>query len=528
VTVARNAAAVAGEGTDATPRTGVGAMFAAIDRSAPILLGLAMLVYVIVIFAASKWQLDALRMGFDPLVYEQPLWNTLHGHLAEQSSLSYTTSAFGQDLFFFHFVLLPFYALKPTTATLLFLQTLGAAFGALAVYLIARDALPGTRLVPLLFSVLLLSYVPMQNVNLYELQPRLFAATFILFAYWCMTRGYAIAFWVFCILAIFNRIDTALVIAMLGLYGVFTRRRAIFSWVPLVAALAYWLLAVFVFIPAITGGAQFSYLQNFDWLGPNFSTIVKTIITHPVYVSRTVLGPDRWEYVISLLFPLAFLPLLRPGPLILALPSFAINIFASDHYKYQRDVFHQYSALIVPGLFIAAILAVASIADGTHPLYRLRPRARDAVRHLPNGALSTALLLVMLVCSGFQFVYTKPNKVGDWAESGGTIPPAEQNRAAAADVLIAMVPNDAPLGVTNALALRVPIRRFLYFFPGQEFYDAKLINKADYVLGDLRGGKGTETAALNALLANGQWQLVKRQGDFELLRRIAPPPGSSG
>ena len=91
-------------------------------------------------------------MGFDPLVYEQPLWNTLHGHIAEQSALSYTTSAFGQDLFLFHFVLLPFYALKETTATLLFLQTVGAAFGALAVYLIARDALPRTRIVPLLFA----------------------------------------------------------------------------------------------------------------------------------------------------------------------------------------------------------------------------------------------------------------------------------------------------------------------------------------------------------------------------------------
>jgi hypothetical protein len=35
---------------------------------------------------------------------------------------------------------------------------------------------------------------------------------------------------------------------------------------------------------------------------------------------------------------------------------------------------------------------------------------------------------------------------------------------------------------------------------------------------------------LDKLAANGQWQLVKRQGDFELLRRIAPPlpPGKSG
>src|SRR4051794_11197972 len=242
-------------------------IIAALDRIAPVLLGLAILAYIAVIFAASKWQLDGLHMGFDPLVYEQPLWNTLHGHIAEQSALSYTTSAFGQDLFLFHFVLVPFYAVKQTTATLLFLQTVGAAGGALAVYLIARDALPGTRLVPLLFGVLFLSYVPMQNANLYEVQPRLFAATFLLFAYWCMTRGYAIGFWVCIVLAIINRNDTALVVAALGFYGLLTRRRAVFSWAPMLFAIAYWVLAVFVIIPAFARGTQFSYLQNFDWLG---------------------------------------------------------------------------------------------------------------------------------------------------------------------------------------------------------------------------------------------------------------------
>jgi uncharacterized membrane protein len=508
--------------------TRIGATLRAVDRAAPVLLGLAILLYIGIIFAASKWQLDGFHMGFDPLVYEQPLWNTLHGHLAEQSALSYTTSAFGQDLFLFHFVLLPFYALKETTATLLFLQTVGAAFGALAVYLIARDALPRTRIVPLLFAVLLLSYVPMQNANLYEVQPRLFAATFLLFAYWCMTRGYAVGFWVCIVLAIINRNDTALVIAMLGLYGVLTRRRAVFSWAPMIFAVVYWALAVFVIIPAITGGAQFSYVQNYDWLGPTTGDIVKTIVTRPLFVARTAFGPDRWEYVVSLLFPLAFLPLLKPRPLLMALPPFLINIFASDHYKYQRDIFHQYSALLVPGLFIAAILAVAALADGTHPLYRLVPRVKDALRRIPTAVAGACLVLVMLALSLFQFAYTKPDKVASWAESGGRISQADRNRVASADILIAMIPKDAPLSVTSLAATRVPLRRYLYEFPGNEFYDFTLVDRADYVLGDRRRNNGTEGAALDKLKANGQWQLVKRQGDFELLHRIAPPPGQTG
>ena len=514
--------------TDERPAspTRMSAVLHALDRAAPVLLGLAMLLYISVIFAASKWQLDGLHMGFDPLVYEQPLWNTLHGHLAEQSALSYTKSAFGQDLFLFHFFLLPFYALKETTATLLFLQTVGAAFGALAIYLIARDVLPRTRIVPFLFAVLLLSYVPMQNVNLYEVQPRLFAATFLLFAYWCMTRGYAIGFWLCIVLAIINRNDTALVIAMLGLYGILTRRRAIFSWAPMLFAAVYWVLAVFVIIPAITGGAQFSYIQNYDWLGPTMGGIVKTVVTHPFYVFGTAFGRDRWEYVVSLLFPLAFLPLLKPRPLLMAVPPFLINIFSSDHYKYQRDIFHQYSALITPWLFIAAILAVAALADGTHPLYRLVPRTKMALQHLRGVPIGAGIVLIMLSLSAFQFAYTKPDKIAAWAESGGQISQADKNRIASVDLLIAMIPKDAPLSVTNLAATRVPIRRYLYFFPGQEFYDAALIDRAQYVLGDRR--QSGEGAILDKLVTNGQWQLVKRQGDFELLRRIAPPPGRTG
>ncbi|MGI8855323.1 MAG: DUF2079 domain-containing protein [Thermomicrobiales bacterium] len=512
---------------DDTP-TALRRAITALDAAAPLLLGLAMLAYVGVIFAASKWQLDGLHMGFDPLVYEQPLWNTLHGHIAEQSALSYTTSAFGQDLFLFHFVLVPFYAVKQTTATLLFLQTVGAAGGALAVYLIARDALPGTRLVPLLFGVLLLSYVPMQNANLYEVQPRLFAATFLLFAYWCMTRGYAVGFWVCVVLAIINRNDTALVIAALGFYELLTRRRAVFSWAPLLFAIVYWVLAVFVIIPAFAHGAQFSYLQNYDWLGATTGEIVKTMLTHPFFVARTAFGPDRWQYPVSLLFPLTFLPLLAPRPLLMALPPFLINIFAGDHYKYQRDIFHQYSALITPWLFAAAILAVAALADGTHPLYRLIPRIKTAPQRIPAITVSAGLVLVMLALSAFQFAYTKPDKLASWAESGGRLSQADKNRAASVDLLIPMIPRDAPLSVTSLAAARVPLRRSLYEFPGNEFYDTNLIDRADYVLGDRRRDGATEGAALDTLKANGQWQLVKRQGDFELLRRIAPPPGRTG
>ncbi|MGI8687724.1 MAG: DUF2079 domain-containing protein [Thermomicrobiales bacterium] len=488
-----------------------------LDPIVPYLLGAAILIYITVIFLVSKWQLDTLRMGFDPLVYVQPLWDTLHGRIGAQSMFAHRSTIFGQDLFLFHFVLLPFYALKPGIATLLLLQTIAAGAGAVAIFLIARDALPDHRIVALLFALLFLSYLPLQNDNLYEVQPRLFAATFFLFAYWCMTRGYTAAFWALILLAIINRNDAALVVAMLGCYGVLTHRSFAFSWLPLVIGGGYWVLAALVIVPALAGGRQFLYLENYSWLGDSLGAIVRTIATHPRFVLRTVFAGDRWRYAFSLLFALAFLPLLQPRALIMALPSFLLNLFAGVPFADQRDIFHQYSAFIIPWLFVAAILAVATIARGTHPLARAIPRLRVMARRNGHGAIAAGLVLLMLALSVMQQGYTRPNKLGDFLHQDDNA-----MRVAAVDSLMHFIPPDAPLAVTSLAATRVPLRRSLYEFPGNASYDPALVDCAFYVLGDRRRDADTEGSALDGLMASGQWRLVAQQGDFELLKHNAP------
>lgn len=503
------------------------------DRAAFGLLCLAIITYVVGVFAVSKWQLDTLRMGFDPLVYEQPLWNTLHGHLAEQSSLAYTRSAFGQDLFLFHFVLLPFYAIKPATATLLLLQTLAAAAGAVAIYLLARDTIPGRSLPALLFAVGFLAYLPLQNVNTYEVQPRLFAATFLLFAFWCLTRRSAVGYWVCIVFALLSRIDTALVIAALGVYGLLAagqhrlnrRQQVWFGWLPLIVGLGYWSLAVFLIVPAIAGGTQFSYLQNYDWLGASAPAILHTLGTHPGDVLRVVLGADRGRYVWTLLYPLAFLPLLAPRVLVVALPPLLLNLLAGPNYAYQRDIFHQYPALITPWLWVAAVLAVGGLARGDHGLYRLLRLPRrlrfSGVNRDGRAFVAVSLIGIILVLTFTQQVITNPSRVRQAIKYRDD--PKAASRAAQIEVLTRFIPADAALAITNHGALHVPVRRYLYLFPGDKFYDPKLVNCATYVLGDRRGDNGQEGVELDKLIITGDWQVVKVQGDFQLIHYTGPP-----
>jgi len=498
------------------------AVSAMIERGAPYILAGAIVLYVAVILTVSVWQLHALRFGFDPVIYEQPLWNTLHGHIMEQSGFAYTKSELGHDLILFHFIWLPFYAIRPAMTTLLLLQTLAAAAGAIPIYLIGRDLLKGHRLPALLFALLYLSYVPLQNVNLYEISPRLFATTFLLFAYWCMTRNYTILFWVMLVLAITNRNDTALVIAALGLHGVLTHRRWVYSWLPIIFGLGYWVLAIFIIVPAIAGGTQYGYLQNYDWLGGNALEIARTMVTHPWFVFHNLLTPDRGRYLVSLLYPLAFLPLLQPRALVIAAPTILLNLLSGPDYAYQRDIYHQYSSLAVPGLFIATILAVTSITNGTHPFARMLPRVRALPMDRLLGVVPSALIGILLLLSTIQQATINPNHIGQAIHNRHNARIA--NRVAALNAAITLIPNDAPLSVTNLASARVPMRRYIYLFPGDRYYDPALINRAEYVLGDRAQSHGTEAALLDRLAANGQWEVLGRPGDFEVLHRIAAAP----
>ncbi len=495
---------------------------APLEWGAPFILAGAIVLYVVVVLTASVWQLHVLRFGFDPVIYEQPLWNTLHGHIMEQSGFAYTKSEFGHDLILFHFIWLPFYAIRPATTTLLLLQTLAAAVGAVPVYLIARDVLRGRRLPALLLALLYLSYVPLQNVNLYEISPRLFAATFLLFAYWCMTRNYAIAFWVMILLAISNRNDTALVVAAVGLSGVLTHRKWIYSWLPLIFGMCYWVLVIFIIVPAIAGGTQYGYLQNYSWLGGNALEIARTTITHPWFVFHHLLTLDRGRYLLNLLYPLAFLPLLQPRAFVIAAPPLLLNLLSGPAYAYQRDIYHQYSALAIPGLFIATILAVATISDGTHPVLKILQRLRPLRMDRKSAVIPSALVAILLLLSAVQQATISPNRFGQAIHNRHNARIAR--RVASLHAAITLIPNDAPLSVTNLAADRVPMRRYIYFFPGDQYYDPALINRAEYVLGDRAQGNGTEATLLDHLAANGQWEEIGRPGDFEVLHRVAAAP----
>src|SRR2546421_7643444 len=109
-------------------------------------------------------------LGADLGLFDQIFWNTVHGRPFESTmSLAWTDP---HSFFADHFspvlwLLVPFYTLVPRPETLLVLQTLALALGAVPVYLAARHRLPpGYQ--RLLWVAAYLLFVPLAHINLFD------------------------------------------------------------------------------------------------------------------------------------------------------------------------------------------------------------------------------------------------------------------------------------------------------------------------------------------------------------------------
>lgn len=510
------------------------------------------------------YRMRALRQGFDLLVYEQPIWNTVHGRPFAQSMYSFAPTHLGVDLAFFELWVAPFYALWQSPIALFVVISFGAALAAWPLYSIAREA-HGSALAGLGWATLYLLFLPVLTITVDEFQPRLFAATALLGAYWFYRRERVWAFWFCLLVALTVRSDVGLVVASFGLYAAIERRRWAFSLAPLVVGLGYWGAAVFLIVPAFANGHGFLWQVNYAWLGADTRAIVTTVLTHPGYTIRGVVTLEKARYLAQLLWPLAFLPLLRPCFLLIPAPIFALNLLSGE--LVQFDLLHQYQALIVPFLFLAAIAALADLAAAdaaTRTRRLLVPAAAALVAtilllpiwpgnddsrnglHPPISAL-TWLILFLVLAAPFAIGFllhrfwsvTKPptlaailsgllvlvllqhigigSEVLRWIKD-----PRPSPRLAAANTLIARIPSAAPLAVTSQLGIHVPMRRELYHFPGNSSYDPALVARARYILADRQRDFPRERDAIDAVLRAGGWQVVAEASDFVLLERTGP------
>ncbi|NTU47233.1 DUF2079 domain-containing protein [Candidatus Roizmanbacteria bacterium] len=256
----------------------------------------------------------------------------------------------------------PFYFLWSGPETLLIIQTIILAIGALAVYLIAQrvfHSLPQRQLFSFLFAIAYLLYTPMERANLFDFHGVTLATSFLLFMiYFWLVRNYR---WsaVFFLLSLLCKEQVALTTGMFGLFMLYTawkqkspEKSYCYPFIVLGVSSAWFLVSLLVIIPHFRGSNHFA-LGYYGDFGESPMKVMVGVFHNPLSLGKYLSRPDTWNYFYFLLGPLAFLSVLSPLRLLIAAPEFAINLL-SQNWNMRNIIFH-YTSVIQPFVFFSAI-----------------------------------------------------------------------------------------------------------------------------------------------------------------------------
>ena len=292
--------------------------------------------------------------GFDLGVYDQTVW------LLSRFKEPFITLR-GLTLFGFHMnpilvLLAPFYWLGAGPEFLLVVQVAAQGSGAVAVYLLARDRIGDRWLGVALASVLLL-HPTYQYLTWEYFHPDALAIAPLLFAYWAARAKRWGWFTVSAVLAVACKEDVALSLAVLGgLMFFWGNRRA--GAITAIASVVWFALVTKWILPSMNGITAF-YDSFFGEFGNSPTEVVRTVLTKPGMAYDTATLPDRMNYYRMMFAPVAFLPLAAPSTLLIAGPMLAINILST--FPYQREIRYHYAALVLAGIILATVEAVAKL-----------------------------------------------------------------------------------------------------------------------------------------------------------------------
>jgi uncharacterized membrane protein len=285
---------------------------------------------------------------------------------------------FGEHATFVHVLLAPLEALLGPLLgphLLPLVQTLALAASALLLFRLAQEALPLPAARRVLGAYLL--YPALQHTWLEYYEPINLAIPCLIGAYAAIREGRDGRAVAWSLLALVTIENVALTVAALGIYALARGRRRLGAGLVLgpAAYVAVLMLAVF---PAFEPGG---YVYG-DRLYGDFATDLPgafRYLARPDHLAARLGTPENGLYLAGLLVPVAFLPLLAPGILLLGV-QLPLNMVSS--WPYAHEIRYHYVAPIVPFVFLALLRA----------LERAERRRRVAIAALAAGVLAGQVL----------------------------------------------------------------------------------------------------------------------------------------
>ena len=491
--------------------------------------------------------------AFDLGNMNQAVWNTLHGNPFRFTNRGLDwfgpPTRLGIHVEPILLLLAPFYLINSGPETLIVIQNVAMALGAIPLFMLSLRRLPTLPLLGVAFAASYLLAPEFLGAALWDFHSVALATPLLILAIWALDAGRYRTFAVAAILAALTKEDVALSLALLGLLIIVWRRRPGVGLIVTLLSVAYAALCFLVILPhfngGISGGNNFWY--RYAWLGGSAGAALKNILANPL-LPFSILDANRFGYLAMLLRTGGGLGVFMPALWLCALPELAVNILSSHVEQYSG--FFQYNAVILAYVMPAAVYGVAALWAARQRVERGEPSPRPAwpaettlrarvvalwrrllwgwrwlLEHIPVPSRWIAPLVIawLLVTGWWNLTTTAGGMIGSFWHAGDHPIPHQ----AAVNALLDRVPQSASVAATDSLNPRLSSRYTIYLMPDPQSY------LADYVAVDIPNAIAVSQAddrqMLGIMLQSGRYRLVGQVGDVMLLHLVGPPisPGGS-
>ncbi len=377
----------------------------------------------------------------------QAVWSTAHGRPLEVTGLAgQQFSRLGAHFDPIVVALAPVWWVWPDAESLLVVQALAVATGAIPVFRIAERRL-ASPWAATGFALAYLLYPATQWLVLDDFHPVAFATPLLLWGFWFLEQDRVVAFAIVAGLACLTKEQVGLTVAAIAIwYGISTHRWR--AAIPLaVAGATVSAIAIAVVVPHYAAGDGNPFGSRYASVGGSAGGILRNGVSDPGTLLAAATTARDGSYLTDLLLPLLGLPLLAPLALLTTLPELLLNLLSDT--RTQTSVHFHYTAGAIPGLMVATII-------GADRLWRLWQRSLAIVpRAIVVSGLAAGILLGPIPL--WRHV-----PLGSDLGAGEHVVTTHARQAARA---IALVPGSATVSATNTLGAHLSDRRRILSFP---------------------------------------------------------------
>lgn len=354
-----------------------------------------------------------------------------------------------------YYLLLPFFYIFPSPVTLLMGQAAVIASGLIPLYLICKKYNLSNN-ATILFSLCYVLMPSMANGCFYFLHENKFLTALILWLVYALEKNKWVPTIICTFLLLAVKEDAPVYAAVLGLYFILSRRSISKGSAVLGISVIYFIVVSYFMSKYGEGTMAYRY-DNFIYDGSgSLFTVIKAVILNPIYTIYESFDEEKIKFILQMLVPVAFMPLMtkKPSRIVLFIPFILLNLMSD--YKYQHDINFQYTYGSAAFLFYLMIMNYSE----------MKPGFRSKVL-----AVAASSSVLMFMCN----TYYRSDGFESYKND------VKSGSIEVIDNALELVPKDASVAVSTFFLPNMFDHREIYEFESTQYRDS-----VEYIVLDLR------------------------------------------